>query len=231
MKKRLSLLLLTVLFGFAANAQQTIQSDKMDAYNAIEITGNVTVEMTKASDKSSIEIKLNNTTIDKLDWGVKNGTLFVRLKPNVGNSGANAEVKLAYNPFNRLKVSGANVAVQDTVKSLMLDVDVSAGGTLGLNYLDVADLLINVNGNSVANIGGTVKYYTLNATSRSKVDSRSLNCVDANVSASSGAEVYVRANERMQLSSDTGASLFYAGEPTILRTSTKTMGVVNFIGK
>lgn len=97
--------------------------------------------------------------------------------------------------------------------------------------MDATDLLLKVTGNSVANIGGNVKYYTLNASSRSKVDSRSLQCTDANVSASAGAEVYVRANERMQLSADTGASLFYAGEPVILRTSTKTMGVINFIGK
>lgn len=82
--------------------------------------------------------------------------------------------------------------------------------------MDVAstDLYMKVAGNSAADITGTTKYYTLFATSKAKVDSRTLEAMDVRVEAASGAEAYVCATERLQMTSDTGAAIFYRGEPS-----------------
>lgn len=226
--------ILTALFaiaGMVASAQQKIRSENIEAYNALEFTGNLTVELTKAQGDSKIDITLYNAEIDRLDWGVRpDGVLFVRLKPNSGKNKATAEVKLDYDMFTRMKISGANVMVKGVLQGGMVDIDMSSGGTLG-SEVDVKDLFLKAGGNSAADIKGKAKYYTLQAAGRSKVDSRGLESMDVDVSASSYSEVYVRSQERLQISSETGANVFYAGEPEILRTHTGAMGEVNFIGK
>lgn len=231
MKKIISVSLLLLSLCFAAFAQQSIQSDKIDTFQAIELIGNIAVELTQTEGNPAIDIKLNNTDINKLDWGVKDGVLTVRLKPNVNNSsGANADVKLSYNKLSRLKISGANVSIKETLNGNIMDIDMSAGATLG-GGINVKDLSLKVAGNSAANLSGHTKYYTLHAGGRSKVDTRSLDAQNANVSASSAAEVYVFADERLELSAETGATIYYKGEPEILRTSSKMMGGINSIGK
>ena len=41
----------------------------------------------------------------------------------------------------------------------------------------------------------------------------------------------VCATERLQMTSDTGAAIFYRGEPSIVRSSAKMMGTINSIGQ
>ena len=232
MKKILTVTVLLLAVCTVSRAQQVIRSENINTYNALEFTGKVTVEMTKAqNNNSTIEITLVETDAGRLDWGVRaDGTLYVRLRPNASNSRAAAEVKLSYNAFKSLKASGAGVVFGDVVEAGILDIEVSSGGTFS-GEVDVQDVSFRVTGNSAADVKGKAKYYTLVANGRSKVDSRGLEVQDANISAASMAEVYVRAQERLQISSDTGASVFYGGEPAILRTSAKTLGEINFIGK
>ena len=112
----------------------------------------------------------------------------------------------------------------------VLSVDLAAGATLGMDVA-TTDLYMKVAGNSAADITGTTKYYTLFATSKAKVDSRTLEAMDVRVEAASGAEAYVCATERLQMTSDTGAAIFYRGEPSIVRSSAKMMGTINSIGQ
>ena len=66
---------------------------------------------------------------------------------------------------------------------------------------------------------------------KSKVDCRSLTAEDVRVEAGSAAEVYVNVTERLQMTADTGAAIFYKGSPEILRSSSKMLGTINNIGQ
>ena len=63
------------------------------------------------------------------------------------------------------------------------------------------------------------------------MNARPLTCQDVCVEATSGAEVYVKAVERIQIVANTGGAVYYQGEPEIFRSATKMMGTVNNIGK
>ena len=217
-----------VMMHLSASAQQTIHSRKVDAFRTIDLAGKLTVELIR-SDTAGVDIKLNNTTIEKLQWGVKDGILSIYLKPGSG-SDANGEVKLYYQDFGNLKISQASVVAQDTLNRLMLDVQLLAGATFS-GTMDVKDLNLKVTGNSAAHLSGVVKYLTLGASGKSKVDARQLEAIDASVTAASTAEVYVWSQERLEVSAESGGAVYYKGEPEIFRSSTKMMGTVNNIGK
>ena len=60
----------------SAFGQQTIHSRKVDAFRSIDLAGKLTVELIR-SDTTGVDIKLNNTSIEKLQWGVKDGVLSI----------------------------------------------------------------------------------------------------------------------------------------------------------
>ena len=169
------------------------------------------------SDTARIAIKLQDAEINRLNWGVKDGLLTVRLKPGMNGKGS-ADVTLYYDSLSSVKVSGANVSVAGVLSAVMLDIDLSAGATFGAE-LATKDTYMKVAGNSVANV------------TRSKVDCRALTAEDVRVEAGSAAEVYVNVTERLQMTADTGAAIFYKGSPEILRSSSKMLGTINNIGQ
>ena len=216
--KKMFVTVACALLSLAAFAQQSVKSDegKPLVFSKAEFVGNLTVRMIR-SDTARIEIKQSQSESNRLDWGVKDGNLFVKLKPGMNGKASSAEVVLYYDSLQALKASAANVAVEGPVCCEVLSVDLAAGATLGMDVA-TTDLYMKVAGNSAANITGTTKYYTLFA-------------MDVRVEAASGAEAYVCATERLQMTSDTGAAIFYRGEPSIVRSSAKMMGTINSIGQ
>ncbi len=228
MKKWMILIGLFLMTG-SAFGQQTIHSRKVDAFRSIDLAGKLTVELIR-SDTTGVDIKLNNTSIEKLQWGVKDGVLSIHLKPGGSTGDASGEVKLYYQDFGDLKIAQSSVVLQDSLERLMLDVQLQAGATFS-GTMQVKDLNLKVTGNSAAHLNGSVKYFTLVASGKSKVDARQMEAVDATVTASSTAEVYVWSQERLQVTADSGGAIYYKGAPEILRSTTKMMGTVNNIGQ
>lgn len=219
------------LLSLAAFAQQSVKSDegKPLVFSKAEFVGNLTVRMIR-SDTARIEIKQSQSESNRLDWGVKDGNLFVKLKPGMNGKASSAEVVLYYDSLQALKASAANVAVEGTVCGR--GAERRSGGRRHARHGCGYDRPVYESGREFGrDITGTTKYYTLFATSKAKVDSRTLEAMDVRVEAASGAEAYVCATERLQMTSDTGAAIFYRGEPSIVRSSAKMMGTINSIGQ
>lgn len=111
--KKIALMLLVLTCSLAASAQQSIVSKRLDAFRNIDLSGNLHVELIKA-DSAHIDVKLNGTNSNRLDWGIKNGTLSVHLRPG-GEKGASGDVKIYYDTLSSLKISASNVSVQGTL--------------------------------------------------------------------------------------------------------------------
>lgn len=68
--KKIALMLLVLTCSLAASAQQSIVSKRLDAFRNIDLSGNLHVELIKA-DSAHIDVKLNGTNSNRLDWGIK----------------------------------------------------------------------------------------------------------------------------------------------------------------
>lgn len=210
--------------GFAQNAVST----NLGEFNKIELTGRLNVEIVQ-SDDVSLDVKLNDVDAKKLEWGIKNGVLSVRLKPG-GGSSANADVRISYKNLAGLKVSGANVAVKSTVRAPLMDVSVSGGATLKMD-VEVEDLKVNASGNSVLDLAGSTKYFNVKANTKAMVDSRRMKAEDATVQAATTADVYVFSSERIDINATTAASVFYKGNPDIVRQKSTLGGNIHSLGE
>lgn len=226
--KRIFALLALLAVTYTGFAQKIVSTQNLSDFNKIELTGRLQVELVQG-DEASVEITLNNAEDKKLDWGIKNGVLSVRLKPG-GGSSANADVKITYKDLVGLKVSSANVAVTNTIESPMLDMDISGGATVKAD-VDLNDLKVTAGGNSVLDLSGETKYYNLAANTKATVDSRSMKAENVVVKAATAASVYVYSSERIEITAATTSTVFYKGTPEIVRQKNSLGGEIHSIGE
>lgn len=220
--KRTLILSITLLFTVALSyGQQTISSENISEFNAISLNGNISAQLIK-SDTNKIDIILTDVDINKFKWNLKSGTLNVDLNSGPRGKG-HADVKIHYaGPINAISVSGGELITPEVIESNMLRFSVNGGAKVTAKF-EVMDLDANITGNSVVLLSGSAKYLTMHAGERSKVDVRPMECVSADVDASSGAEVYLFVTERLVANAKTTSTIFYKGKPSILKDKTSKM--------
>ena len=150
--KKIALLFLAMTISWAASAQQSIVSKRLDAFTSVDLSGKLHVELIRA-DSAYLKVKLNGTNSNRLAWGVKDGTLKIQLRPG-GDKDANGEVKIYYTSLSQIKISGASVSIQGTLTQGMIDVNMDAGAIFSAD-LNVKDIYLKIGGNSVANLTGS----------------------------------------------------------------------------
>ena len=222
--------LMTVVLFWSASAvwaQQTIRSDKVSWFNTVSLTGKLDVELIP-SDTNKINIELNDTDITKLEWGVSDSMLVVKLRAGGVSQKGSAKVSIHYNVLDNLQVNGAEVRFRDTLDGGMILFDLSNGAKL-TSAVKCQDLELKLSGNSIAQIEGYAKYFTLKAAQRSNADARKLEAQSVMVQSNSNSEVYVNAMERLVAETGTGGTIFYMGGPQIVKQSTKMGGNIHNI--
>lgn len=215
--------LVCAVFAFEVSAQQVIKSNEVGAFSSINLSGKLQVELIK-SDNNAIEITLTDSDITRLKWGVTNEALSISLRPTMNGTGR-AVVKIYYKGIDALSISSGELTSKDVIDSELFDLKLSGSATVTLDF-KCLDIDIEASSNSVALLKGYSKYINLRASEKSKLEVRDLECISAVAMASTGGEIYVCAQERLEANAKTGSTIFYKGSPTILRVPTsKFMGL------
>lgn len=210
-------------------AQQVIKGQGVGDFKEVTLVGNMGVELRQA-DAPGIEIELKDVDAKQVSWSVGNQGLNVRYRPMSIKTGGYVKVKIYYRSLESVSTNGAEVMIADEVRSGMFTADITSGAKFTGKF-DCVDLQVHLTGNSAAQIEGKAKYLSLEANQRGKIDARGMQAISANVQAYIGAEIYVWSTERLVAQTNTGASIFYKGEPSILRVQTKMGGTINNIGE
>ena len=227
--KKIFLASIAALLITNALSAQIVKGESISEFATANFMGRVSVELIP-SDENKVEITLQDADASRLDWGVRNGTLTIRLKPGSFRSSTpgSATAKVYCKSLAAIHLNGAEAITQGAWEGNMLSVDMSSGAKLTAE-VSCLDLEIKATGNSIAQFSGTTKYLTLRANMRSKVDARKLRSVNADVSSAAGSEVYVSAEERLVAEAITTATIFYQGKPFILKLTEKLGGNIHSI--
>jgi hypothetical protein len=213
---------------FAARGQQMINGENIADFNAVNLSGQMSVELIPA-DKPAVEMELHDFDSNRLTWGVTGTVLNIRVKPS-GSKGGTMLVRIFYRSVQSLAVSAADVRIGEPLRSVMLDVDLSAGARLGA-ALECVDVKVDATGNSAAQFTGRAEYLTVEAGQRSNVDARELETRSVEVDSRLGSQTYVWGTKRVVSHANTGGAVFYKGDPEVLRVSNFTWGTTDNIGK
>lgn len=212
-----AMLMSTMLF-----AQQSIKSENVSDFTNVDLSGKLCVEMIPAQ-QNSIEVELIKAEITKFKWTAVDGTLTIALRPSQ-SSEAKAIVKIYYKTLNEISVSSSEVIFNEPVVSNLMAIKLSSGATVTAK-VDCMDLEIEASSNSAIACSGTAKYVDIRATEKSRVDARNIESTSVMVDSATGAEIYVTALERLVAFAKTASSVYYKGEPTILKIKSSKMGM------
>lgn len=217
--------------GMVASAtlmgQQLVNANDIGGFGTLKLSGRMNVELIKA-EQTAIEVELFDSETKNLNWSIANNTLSMSLRPS---RNAHANVKIYYRELTDINASDVELISRDTIRANMFDLSVGSGAKVTLT-VQCADAEVAVRGNSALSLSGETDHLTLLATENSKVDTRGLRALSVTIETATVAEVYVTAIERLSARAKTGSTIFFKGEPSILRTRTGSIGAsINNIGK
>lgn len=211
----------------ATTTEQIVSMPKTDwltPFHNIKINGPMNVVLKSVNNTEDIRIihdtKGNITSKFKFEVD-RNGTLNISEKSDPKRT-STTDITIYYNTLRDVKIAHAKAQFEDCIKGDMFDISVSGGATVSLEA-EVFDLAVECTGTSRLTINGSTKYLTMRV-STAKVNCSELSTVSTIVDTSHSAEVRIMVSERLEVTTSTGAKLFYKGYPKILRDHSLVFG-------
>ena len=200
------------------------KTDLLSPFSKLDIDGPMNVHLKRIGDGEDTKIVYDTKRYisSKFKASVnKEGVLRVEERLDQKRDDV-TDVTIYYNSLSEIKVARATATFDDALECRILDMSVTGGAKVTID-VQALDTFIECTGKSSLVIGGSSRYFKLNV-STAKVEAWKLDTVSSIVDASHGADVRVRASERLEAVTSTSAKVFYRGNPEIVRGKTSLFG-------
>lgn len=219
--KKLTLLL--ILFSATLFAQEPITT-KLGDFNTVKVYNGLTVELQKSN---SSKIEISGTQAKDVSVKNSNGTLKIRLKFPKGFIAENAKIVLYYDKdISVLDANeGASIISEETIKQQHIEVRAQEGAKIDLDINTKYLVVKSVSGGFIS-LNGLVENQTIEATTGGIYSGFDLQSKQAIAMSSSGATVEVKISELLDASVRFGGSIYYDGNPEVLKTKITIGGTI-----
>ncbi|MBQ5679043.1 MAG: DUF2807 domain-containing protein [Rikenellaceae bacterium] len=222
--KKIMLLMATLLMAYCAQAQNDGRREWLGTFSSISLTGDMKVTLVPIEEggQPMMIVKAEDRELSKLKYTINNkGELSVR-ESNNRKRLTRTEIEIHFVAVDAIEVSGSDVEVKGTIEAPIFDVKVSNNGFFKAE-IDTQDLMIKASGQSTIDIDGRARYLIADATV-AKLDLRELETMSAEVQAAQRGEISLLCTERLAATANLGGTVFYRGNPSILRANSKLLG-------
>lgn len=218
------LLVAALLMAYVANAQNDARREWLGTFSSISLTGDMKVTLVPIEEggQPMMIVKAEDRELSKLKYTINNkGELSVRESANRKRV-TRTEIEIHFVAVDAIEVSGSDVEVKGLIKAPIFDVKVSNNGFFKAE-IDTQDLMIKATGQSTIDIDGRARYLIADVTV-AKLDLRELETMSAEVQAAQRGEISLFCTERLAATANLGGTVFYRGNPSILRANSKLLG-------
>ena len=222
--KKMIILAAAIMMAFVANAQQDTRREWLGNFSSISLNGDMKVTLVPIEEggQPMMIVKAEDRELSKLKYTINNkGELSVRESTNRKRT-VRTEIEIHFTAVDAIEISSSDVDVKGLIAAPIFDVTVSNGGFFKAE-IDTQDLMINATGQSTIDIDGRARYLIVDATV-AKIDLRELETMSAEVQAAQRGEVSVFCTDRLAATANLGGTVFYRGNPSILRANSKLLG-------
>lgn len=222
--KKIMLIAAALVIAFAANAQNDVRREWLGTFSSISLSGDMKVTLIpiEEGEQPMLIIKAEDREESKLKYTIdNNGKLSVRESTN-RNRTVRTEIEIHFVSVNGFEVAGSDVEVKGLIDETIVDVTVANGGFFKAE-VDTQDIMVKATGQSTIDLKGRARYMMADV-SIAKIDLRELETMSAEVSATQRGEVSVFCTERLAATANFGGTIFYRGNPSILRANSKLLG-------
>lgn len=222
--KKITLVVAALVIAFAANAQNDVRREWLGTFSSISLGGDMKVTLVPIEEggQPMLIVKAEDRELSKLKYTINNkGELSVRESTNRKRT-TRTEIEIHFAAVDAIEVVSSDVEVAGLIDVPILDIIVSNGGFFKAE-IDTEDVMIKATGQSTVDLKGRARYLIADVTV-AKIDLRQLESMSAEVQASQRGEVSVFCTERLAATANFGGTVFYRGNPSILRANSKLLG-------
>lgn len=196
-------------------------------FDEVSASSNVSVKLIK-SDKQKVEFKM--TRGDEADFvaKVKNNRLILKVKSGILNYGnkSKAQVKVYYTDLYGVSASaGASIKSDDLINTSKMDVDVSSGARIDIE-VETEKLSADASSGGRMSLEGSAKNGDFDVSSGANLDASDMICDNVTADASSGGDLQVHANKKLNADVSSGGSIRYSGDAEYVNTDKSWSGQV-----
>jgi hypothetical protein len=235
-----NLILLVVAFstGLFVKAQENTYTDNsvekrtVKPFRSIKVGDGIDLYLSQGNEESVAVSASKDEFMDRLKTEVEDGVLkiyYERASLNNWTVSNNKRLK-AYVSFKTLDKltasSGSEVIVKGIIKEEVMSLFVSSGANFK-GTVEAGKLIVEAESGAKIEIDGRASVFTVTASSGAKIEAYSLEAGKADVRSSSGAKIEVTAKDEMKLSSSSGGSIHYKGNPKITELNTRFGSVIH----
>jgi len=187
-------------------------------FHGISVGSIVTAELHKGS-KNQVEISVSGYELTDVTTEIENGVLRVGMKKNrmkknnwSNKNKVNVIVTYTDDPDEIAVSSSADIIANDVIKVDELKLSVSSSGDMSVN-VDVDELMAAVSSSGDLTIKGKANKAIVSASSSADFEGSKLIVQDAELSASSSADITIHVEKRLKASATSSADITYLGSP------------------
>ena len=233
MKNLNYLLLLTIIFlsiGMTLTAQER-ETRSVDDFHGIAVSASINAELVKGN-KNELSIEVSGVELDDVETEVVNGILKLGMKSKnwSGNWLKKSKVTVIVTYTDDLDYisasSSADLVGKDIIKGEELEIVVSSSGDVILE-VDVDELVATISSSADLDISGRANSAEVKASSSADFNGRKLIVQEADLSASSSADIVIHVDKALKARASSSADIEYYGSPQQKDVSKSSNGSVS----
>jgi len=200
-----------LLLPFLASSQELTETRQFDSFDKIVATNGINIILRKASEEKA-EVKIENALLSDVITEVKNGTLKLRMRPQI-NKELSVLVVVYYKNIKEITVSkGASLETQTVILQNNLTLHAATGGTIKAE-IECTDVKTSASGGSAISLYGWAKRLEATANTKSNLYAQNLKADKALIRAATGAEMWVKPKDYFEAVANTGGIIYYTANP------------------
>jgi Putative auto-transporter adhesin, head GIN domain len=238
--KKLCLSLLTIgIFSTAMLAQKTVndanaEKRNISGFHGINVATGIKLMLTQGNTEEVAVSAATPEYREKIVTKVENGILKIYYENKIGAINTRKEKKdlrayVSYKTLDHLSATtGAEVQIDGTLKSASLKLNVNTGATVK-GKINIDDLDVDQNTGSEVTLAGDAGKVSVDGDTGAMFKGIDLKTDNCNVTANTGAGVYITVMKELNVKANTGGYVKYKGDAGIREIKTNTGGSVSKI--
>ena len=211
--------------GENGNGKVVTQERQVTAdFTEVRGSAGLDVYLTQGTE-NKIVVEADENLLQFIETDIQNGRLHVTTSENIGQSKAK-NVYVTFKDINTVEASsGAEVTANSVIKSQALNLSSSSGAELEVEVF-AQDLIAKTSSGADLKISGKASNFQADASSGSELEAKNLLVINCKSEASSGAEITVNVQEKLETNVSSGGSINYYGNPISVNSNQSHSGSV-----
>ncbi|MBN1821659.1 MAG: DUF2807 domain-containing protein [Prolixibacteraceae bacterium] len=196
----------------------------VEGFNAIKASRGVNVYISQGG-YEKVVVKTDENVIDAIETKVENGVLTITTNKNIRHATTN-KVYVTIDEIEKISgFAGSNIYTESFLKADMLELSSSAGSNLKLE-VKARDMEVSASAGANIFLEGETENIKLSASAGSNIKAEDLVSQYCRAKASSGANIYITVENRLEGRANSGGNVFYSGNPKRFDISNSSGGNV-----